>query len=198
MARSRTAPSPAPAAETWADSAEEWSKARLHNCYFPSGARCTVQFPSLGTLSLADAVPSEFADLARAEITHALGATGYFAEKIRDTVTEERSEEEIQAEQAELSARFGRMLKWLVAEHVLVAPKVKPEDLSSDRFSLPDIEWLYSIATRTTDIDGRGRRLGVASLDALANFPGEHGCAPDCQRCHAALDAGSTAELGAL
>ena len=37
-----------------------------------------------------------------------------------------------------------------------------------------------------------------ASLDALANFPGEHGCAPDCQRCHAALDAGSTAELGAL
>jgi hypothetical protein len=161
----------------------------------PSGAKAVIEIPQLGMLALANLVPDDLAELARQEIAHELGVTGAYAERIAKL--DETSEED-RKKAAEITTELRRLLKWLVAEHMLVEPRVSVEDLSSERFPLEDLDWLYGVATRRVDEDALGRRLGVARLDEFATFRQEHDCPPDCGHCLALVERLSTADMGSL
>lgn len=194
MAATPETPSP----DSWADSSDKWAARRLHKVVMPSGAKAVIQIPELGMLALANAVPDDFAELARAELTHKLGMMGAYADEIADAA---KLDDQTQQQRVSMEAteRFSRLLKWLVAEHVLVEPRVTIEELSDDeRFPLADLDWLYGVATRRVSEDALGRRLGVARLDEFAGFPEAHGCSPSCEHCLEVLDRFSTADLGAL
>lgn len=195
MAPSPESPSPA----SWADTTDQWAARRLHKVVMPSGQKAVIQIPELGMLALANAVPDDLAELARAELTHPAGAPGHYGEEISAAAKLE-DEQAREAKAREATERFSRLLKWLVAEHVLVEPKVTIEQLSNDElFPLTDLDWLYGVATRRVNEDALGRRLGVARLDEFATFRDKHpGCGPDCPGCLAVIEAHSTADLGAL
>ena len=180
----------------WADTADDWAQRKRHRVVMPSGTKAVIEIPMLGALVLANAVPDDLAELARNEITHELGLLGAYAEQAAELSRSE--DEDAIAKTTALTTDFGRLLKWLVAEYVLVEPNLTVEQLSDDRFPLEDLDWLYGVATRRTSEDALGRRLGVARLDEFATFRDKHGCAQDCEHCVEVLDAYSTADLGAL
>jgi len=195
MANTRARKPPQSANGSWADSAEEWRGRNLHNVYLPSGTKATISFPELGPLVLANALPEELVELGRQEITHEMGVVGAYGEELVKLDSEKPEDVE---KAKELTRQFTALLKWLVAEHVLVAPKVTVEQLSENSFPLQDLDWLYGVATRRVNEDGMGRRIGVARLDVLATFPEAHGCPPDCPQCVQALQRLSTADLGSV
>lgn len=177
----------------WADSVDQWRGRNQHKVVLPSGAKAVIQFPELGPLVLANALPDDLTELARKEITHEMGLIGAYAEGLTELDPEKPEDLE---KARELTAEFSRLLKWLVAEHVVIEPKITIEDLSEETFPLQDLDWLYGIATRRVNEDALGRRLGIARLDMLATFPETHGCPEDCPKCVEALQAFSTADLG--
>jgi len=177
----------------WADSLDQWRGRNQHRVVMPSGARAIIQFPELMPLVLGNAVPNDLVEFARQEITHELGMIGAYAEKIVELDTDKPEDLE---KAKEYTATFSRLLKWLVAEHVVVEPKVTVEDLSEESFPLNDLDWLYGVATRRVNEDALGRRLGVARLDILATFPETHGCPEGCPKCVEAIHAFSTADVG--
>ena len=179
----------------WADSLDEWRGRNLHNVVMPSGARAIIQFPEIGPLVLANALPDDLKEFAQQEITHELGMIGAYADEI--VKYDPDTPEDMEKARA-LTKKFSDTLKWLVAEYVVVEPKVTVEDLNDESFPLQDLDWLYGVATRRVNEDALGRRLGVARLDALATFPEAHGCASDCPHCVEALQTLSTADLGAM
>lgn len=183
---------------SWADTTDQWAARRHHNVVLPSGQKAVVQRAELGMLALANAIPEDHLELAQEELTHPAGATGAYGEQVAGILKADPPDDDAQAKFRELTSSFSQMMKWLVAEHVLVEPRVTVDDLSSDRFPLQDLNWLYGFALRRVDEDALGRRVGVARLDEFATFPEKHGCAPDCEGCMRALQAHSTADLGAL
>ena len=208
MATTDTASTPA---SGWADSADQWAGRRLHKVVMPSGQKAVVQFPELGMLVLANAVPDDLVELARAELTHRGGVTAAYGEQVAaalktpspgEAAPTDADAESAGAEAEEtvraLTDQLGRLLKWLVAEHVLVDPKVTVDQLADDRFPLADLDWLYGVAMRRVDEDALGRRLGVARLDEFATFRDAHGCGAGCPACLEVVEALSTADLGAL
>ena len=194
-ARSKSRTSILPSSNGWADTSAEWRERNLHKVVMPSGAKAVVSFPELGPLVLANAVPDDLIVFARKELTEELGIIGGYGTEIAalDPDTPEGLEKA-----KELTRQFSDLLKWLVAEHVLVEPKITVSELNDDSFPLEDLDWLYGVATRRVNEDALGRRLGVARLDALAPFPETHGCAEDCPACVEALQKISTAYLGVL
>jgi hypothetical protein len=191
MARSRT--QQAPASDGWAD--PKWDGPNLHNVVMPSGRKATVRYCDLGALVLANAVPDDYLELAQAELTHELGVIGAFTESVTGL---DVSKPKDLKKAREITSTLNDLLKWLVAEHVLVEPKLTPEELSGSNFETDDLDWLFGVATRRVSEDARGRRLGVARLDEFATFPDTHGCPPDCPHCLEAIERHSTARLGAL
>lgn len=179
----------------WADSLSQWRGRLQHKVVMPSGARAIIQFPELGPLVLANALPNDLSEFARQEITHDLGIIGAYAEKVSELDTDKPEDLE---KAKELTRQFTHLLKWLVAEHVVIDPKITVDDLSEETFPLQDLDWLYGVATRRVNEDALGRRLGVARLDILATFPETHGCPEDCPKCLETLQAFSTADLGDL
>lgn len=197
-----TAQRTSPLGNGWAGSADEWASRKRHDVVLPSGMRATIEIPELGLLVLANAVPTDLVELAREEVTNALGVTGAYGKRIAEL--DDSSDEhpdgtpESRAKIAELTATFARLLKWLVAEHVLVSPKVTVEQLSEGTFPLSDLDWLYGVAMRRVSEDALGRRLGVAPLDAFATFRHEHGldpCPAGCEGCARTRQALSTVDL---
>lgn len=194
-ARSKSRTNTLPSSNGWADSAEEWRGRNLHKVVMPSGAKAIVSFPELGPLVLANAVPDDLIVFARKELTEELGIIGGFASELAQV--DENTPEGMERAK-DLTRQFSGLLKWLVAEHVLVEPKITVAELSEETFPLEDLDWLYGVATRRVNEDALGRRLGVARLDALAPFPETHGCAEDCSACLEALQKVSTAYLGEM
>lgn len=180
-----------------------WASRKQHRVVMPSGQGALIEIPGLGPLVLANAVPTLYLDLAREEITHKLGVTGFYGERVAELT--KNDSEEASEEMQELTRTFGRLLKWLVCEHVVkglldgegevVPVKLDPDDLSDDAFPIEDLDWLYGVALRRVNEDALGRRLGVARLDEFATFRHEHGCPEDCEDCARLLDAVSTADL---
>lgn len=188
---------------------EAWAARKRHNVVMPSGQGGLIEIPGLGPLVLAGAVPDDYAELARGEITHRMGMMGAYAEQVAELMKSDDSQAETEA--SELTAVFGGLLKWLVSEHVLkglanengamVEVKLTPEQLSDERFPVEDLDWLYGVAVRRVDEDALGRRLGVARLDEFATFREAHGedrCPQDCDGCFALVGAYSTVDLGSL
>src|SRR5215831_19909250 len=113
----------------WADSLEAWAGRKVHNVVLPSGQKASVQTVDLAVLALANLVPDDLAAIARKEFEHPAGASGDLAETLSKLGDSDEDLEK--AKQA--TAKFAEMMRWLVAEHVLVAPKIEASDLEDER-----------------------------------------------------------------
>jgi hypothetical protein len=149
----------------------------VHRATLPTGRQALVSFPALGPLTRANAVPDELRDMVLKEMLHPVGAAHAVAQEVRE-VEDSQARWELAAR---LSGELLAMYTWLVAEHVLVEPKLTIGEL--EQLDERDLEWLIDVATRKTSTDARGVRLGVMSLEDVAVFREEHFCAAECEGC---------------
>lgn len=164
---------------------EAWQARAIHEITCPSGMKVKIKLPNLSELILRDAIPSELLQRALEEVSGS-GPAGQAAAALTRGETPPT-----------LPVETVKELMGL--HHFLVLTAVaEPEIEEADLASLPeeDLELIRQIATRETDEDAAGVRIGVARVSDFATFREEHDCPEGCEACARVVDARSSSRLG--
>jgi hypothetical protein len=153
---------PSPATHTPAEGVvtlDQWVERATHTVTLPSGAVVKIRLPDLSLLLAGQRVPERLRVLALEQVMGAI-----------------EGKPEIESEDGSATGKLEKQLGdlaelnfWLVSQMV-VEPELTSDVLREGRLPNEDVEMLIALATRDTDEDALGVRLGVVPLERFDGF----------------------------
>ena len=138
---------------------DQWVERGIHQVTLPSGAVVKIRLPDLSLLLAGQRVPERLRVLALEQVMGAI-----------------EGKPEVESEDGSATGKLEKQLGdlaelnfWLVSQMV-VEPELTSDVLRDGRLPNEDVEMLIGLATRETDEDALGVRLGVVPLERFDGF----------------------------